>query len=306
MISIISLFAVFLAIFLFGMTSMRTGLYHLSENKLQGWLLAVTDKPWKGMLVGAGITAIIQSSSAVMVITIGLVAAGYLSFYQSIGVMLGTNIGTTITAELITFNIDSYIVPLLIVGVLLMISKKKVIFSIGTTLFGLGCLFVAMNGFEKLAFPLSVIPAVQSFILEANETVLFGAFIGTVLTAIIQSSTATIGISMSFLTNDILTIQTGIAIMLGANIGTCVTAILACIGSIKEAKLVAFAHVWLNVIGVLAFLPLINGMSAIVMNLASSPEVQLAHASLIFNVLCSVIALPLVKPFAKFVTKLHT
>lgn len=285
---------------------MRTGLYHLSENKLQGWLLAVTDKPWKGMLVGAGITAIIQSSSAVMVITIGLVAAGYLSFYQSIGVMLGTNIGTTITVELITFNIDSYIVPLLIVGVLLMISKKKVIFSIGTTLFGLGCLFVAMNGFEKLAFPLSVIPTVQSFILEANETVLFGAFIGTVLTAIIQSSTATIGISMSFLTNDILTLQTGIAIMLGANIGTCVTAILACIGSIKEAKLVAFAHVWLNVIGVLAFLPLINGMSDIVMNLASSPEVQLAHASLIFNVLCSVIALPLVKPFAKFVTKLHT
>ncbi|WP_319830029.1 MULTISPECIES: Na/Pi symporter [Bacillus] len=303
--SIITLFAVYLAIFLFGMTVMRTGLSHLSEDKLKTYILKFTNHPLKGLVAGALITAVLQSSSAVMVITIGLVAAGYLSFYQSIGIMLGSNIGTTITAELITFRIEEFVVPLLIIGAFVMLMNKKILFSIGATMFGLGCLFVAMNGFETLALPLSIIPAVENLLIWTNEQYVMGVLLGTILTAIIQSSTATTGISMSFLNNDVLTIQTGIAIMLGANIGTCVTAFLASMGGLREARLAAYAHIWLNVGGVLLFIPLIPYLSSLVSGLTSSPDLQLAHSSVIFNVLCSIVVLPFVKQFASFILKVH-
>nr|WP_096153341.1 Na/Pi symporter [Bacillus sp. FJAT-45066] len=305
MFSIITLFAVYLAIFLFGMTVMRTGLSHLSEDKLKTYILKFTNHPLKGLVAGALITAVLQSSSAVMVITIGLVAAGYLSFYQSIGIMLGSNIGTTITAELITFRIEEFVVPLLIIGAFVMLMNKKILFSIGATMFGLGCLFVAMNGFETLALPLSIIPAVENLLIWTNEQYVMGVLLGTILTAIIQSSTATTGISMSFLNNDVLTIQTGIAIMLGANIGTCVTAFLASMGGLREARLAAYAHIWLNVGGVLLFIPLIPYLSSLVSGLTSSPDLQLAHSSVIFNVLCSIVVLPFVKQFASFILKVH-
>ena len=305
MFSIITLFAVYLAIFLFGMTVMRTGLSHLSEDKLKTYILKFTNHPFKGLIVGAIITAILQSSSAVMVITIGLVAAGYLSFYQSIGIMLGSNIGTTITTELITFRIEEFVIPLLIIGAFVMLMNKKILFSIGATMFGLGCLFVAMNGFETLALPLSIIPTVEHLLVWTNEQYVTGVLLGTILTAIIQSSTATTGISMSFLNNEILSIQTGIAIMLGANIGTCVTAFLASVGGIREARLAAYAHIWLNVVGVLLFIPLIPILSTIVSGLATSPDLQLAHSSVIFNVLCSILVIPFVKQFSSFIVKVH-
>ncbi|CAG9619365.1 hypothetical protein BACCIP111883_00132 [Sutcliffiella rhizosphaerae] len=305
MFSIITLMAIYLAIFLIGMTVMRSGLLQLSEDRTKNFITKFTDYPWKGLLIGIIITGLLQSSSAVMVITVGLVAAGYLSFYQSIGIMLGSNIGSTFITELITIDITPFIFPILILGFILLFSKRKLPFSFGSTMFGLGCLFVAMNGFESLAAPLSTFPKVQEFLTLTNEHHLFGVGIGTLLTAIIQSSSATTGISMSFLSHDLLSLQAGIAIMLGANIGTCVTGYLASIGSIKEAKLTAFAHIWLNVIGVTLFFPLIPFLSRFVELLASSADVQLAHSSLIFNIICSVLALPFAKQFAKFVERIH-
>lgn len=303
--TIITLFFVYLAIFLFGMAVMRTGLLNLTEDRTKGFLQHFTDHPAKGMIVGAVLTALLQSSSAVMVITVGLVAAGYLSFYQSIGIMLGSNIGTTLTTELITLDISNYVFPLLIIGFLFLFSKRKLPFSIGSSIFGLGCLFVAMGGFESLALPLSLFPNVQEFLMHTNDQHLIGVFLGTVITALIHSSSATVGISMSFLNNGLLSLPAGIAIMLGANIGTCITAFMASIGGIKEAKLTAYAHIWLNVFGVLAFFPLIPLLSKLVEYLAVSADVQLAHSSVIFNIVCSFVALPFVKPFSRFVERLH-
>ena len=305
MLNILSFFAVYIAIFLFGMTILRTGLYHLSRDRMKEWLIKVTNSPWQGMLTGTIITMILQSSSAVMVLTIGLVAAGYLTFQQSIGIILGTNIGTTFTTELITFRLDDYIIPMLVGGAALLFIHRRIPFCLGSMLFGLGCIFVAMRGFEQLALPLSSLEAIHHIIEQANTNEMLGLGIGTLITAVIQSSTATTGIIMSFLNENLLTLKTGIVILFGANIGTCITALLATIGANKEAKLTAFAHVWLNVLGVIFFFPFIQMFEQFVSQLTPLPDVQLAHVSLLFNVLCSVLALPMTGILAAFIIKMH-
>lgn len=306
MIEILTLFAIFIAIFLYGMTVMRIGLYNLSHKKLQQILISMTDTPLKGMIIGTIITAILQSSSAVMVITIGFIAAGILTFKQSIGIILGTNIGTTLTTEFITIDLLFYaIIPLLIIGAILLLTKNMISFSTGAILFGLGCLFVAMNGFENLAKPLSTIPVIHSSIALSNQNNLIGLGLGTLLTAVIQSSTATTGIVMGFMSENLVTLSSGIAIVFGANIGTCVTAFIASIGANIEAKLAAYAHIWLNIFGVILFYPFIKFLGDAASMLTSLPDVQLAHVSVIFNVLTSMIALPLAGLLAQFIMRLH-
>lgn len=300
-----SYFAVFIALFLFGMTIMRVGLANLGYEKLQYYLMQLTDSPLKGLLVGTVVTAILQSSSAVMVITVGFVAAGLLTFKQSIGIILGTNIGTVVTLEIISLNTSNFIFILIILGVVLLFLPHHITYSLGAALFGLGCIFVAMDGLESLAFPLSQLPHANHFFEITNNSNLVGVGLGTLISAVIQSSTATTAIAMGFLDENLLQLPSGIAIMLGANIGTCTTALLASIGANESAKLVAFAHVWLNIFGVIAFFPLINFLSDISMKLTMLPATQLAHASLIFNVLCSLIVLPFVHYFAKFVMLIH-
>jgi phosphate:Na+ symporter len=298
-------FGVFIAIFMYGLTVMRIGLNQLSSDKLKKQLLLIISNPVQGLVIGAILTAFLQSSSALMVITIGFVAAGLLNFKQSIGIMLGANIGTTITAELMTIEVGDLSLPIVILGVIFLFIRNRIFFSIGTSLLGLGCIFIAMKGFTSLADSIYSYPIVKSVLLHAIENNLFGIIIGTIMSAVIQSSSAVIGVAMGFLHNDYLTINGGIAIMLGANIGTCVTALLASIGAIKEAKWTAYAHVWLNLFGVILFLPFINMFSEFITTLSPSHEKQLAHASVIFNISCSLIALPLVNVFANFIMKVY-
>lgn len=300
-----SLFAVYITIFLFGMTVMRTGLINLSQDRLKITLMKMTNTPFKGLIVGTVVTAILQSSSAVIVLTVGLVAASYLTFKQSIGIILGTNIGTSFTAEIIAFNITSAVLPLLIIGVLLLMMKKHVAYCIGCVSFGLGCIFVAMQGLEKLALPISSIPTAHNFLQLTNENNLIAVGVGTILAALIQSSTATTAIAMGFMSDQVLALPAGIGIILGANIGTCFTAFLASVGSARSAKLVAFAHIWLNIIGVLVFFPFIGWLGSISESLTTIPNLQLAHAGTIFNIISSLVVLPFVGLFTKFVTKLH-
>ncbi len=300
-----SLFAVYITIFLFGMTVMRTGLVNLSQDRLKITLIKMTDKPWKGLLVGTIVTAILHSSSAVMVMTVGLVAAGYLTFKQSIGIILGTNIGTCFTAELITFNITSIIIPLLSIGVVFLNMKRHITYCLGCVSFGLGCIFVSMQGLEKLAYPIASIPVVYNFLQLTNESNVIAIGVGAVLAALIQSSTATTAIAMGFMSDHILALPAGIGIILGANIGTCLTAFLASIGASKHAKLVAFAHIWLNIIGVFAFFPFIDWLSMVSASLTTIPNLQLAHAGMIFNLISSFVILPFVPVFSKFITILH-
>lgn len=299
------LFFLLIGLFIYGMTLLRSGLFNLSAGSLKNWLAAVTNSPWKGTVMGTIVTAVLQSSSAVMIITIGMVSARMLTFPQTIGIILGTNIGTTFTTELITFNIESYIVPLAATGSILAVMKNKSLRSSGLALLGLSAVFAAMRGFEYLAGSVKDNDMVNHWLLTLDGNYLFAVAAGIVLTAIIQSSTATTGIIMGFLTAGAMDLDTGIAIMLGSNIGTCVDAYLASIGSGKEAKLTAFAHIWLNCLGVAAFYPFIHVLAVLGESAASSPDVQLAHISVLFNVISSLLVLPFANQFGRFVIRLH-
>lgn len=299
------LFFLLIGLFIYGMTLLRSGLFNLSAGSLKNWLAAVTNSPWKGTVMGTIVTAVLQSSSAVMIITIGMVSARMLTFPQTIGIILGTNIGTTFTTELITFNIESYIVPLAAAGSILAVMKNRSLRSSGLALLGLSAVFAAMRGFEYLAGSVKDNDMVNHWLLTLDGNYLFAVAAGIVLTAIIQSSTATTGIIMGFLTAGAMDLDTGIAIMLGSNIGTCVDAYLASIGSGKEAKLTAFAHIWLNCLGVAAFYPFIHVLAVLGESAASSPDVQLAHISVLFNVISSLLVLPFANQFGMFVIRLH-
>jgi phosphate:Na+ symporter len=299
-------FIVYVCIFLLGMFMMKSGLYVLSGHRLKQWLLRFTKTPLQGFVTGTLITALLQSSSAMMVITVGLVTTGYLTFRQSIGIILGSNIGSTITTEIITLDLGASVIPMLLFGAFLVFFiRHRMAYSVGMTLVGLACLFFAMDGFSQLAEPLSTYPIVNEWLRKTNDSNLLGIIIGTILTSIIQSSAATIGITMGFLNEQLLTLPAGIAILLGANIGTCVTALLASIGSSTEAKLTAYTHLWFNIVGVFVFYFLIYPLASFAKALASAPDVQLAHVSVLFNVICSVVALPFTRLIESFILFVH-
>ncbi|MDQ0269503.1 Na/Pi symporter [Cytobacillus purgationiresistens] len=301
----ILVFLLLIGIFIFGMTLLRKALFHLSGESTKRWLTAFTSNPLKGFFIGIVITAIMQSSSAVMVITIGLVAAGLLTFPQSIGIILGTNIGTTITTELITFNIESFLIPIALTGCVLAFMKYKQLQSIGIGLLGISSVFAAMRGFEYLAISIKETPWINEVLLTLDGSHFYAVLAGVIITAIIQSSTAATGMIMGLLTAGAMNLDTGIAIMLGANIGTCADALLAAIGAGREAKLTAYAHIWLNFIGVALFFPFINILGEIGMHAANQIDVQLAHVSVLFNVITSLFVLPFAHRFSSFIIKLH-
>ncbi len=301
----ILVFIFFIILFLIGMTVLRTGLFNASASSSKQWLIKLTNTPFRGMLVGTVVTGILQSSSAVMVMTIGLIGAKMLTFKQSIGIILGTNIGTTFTTEFITFNINSAIVPIAIAGAILALVKKTILKSIGFVLLGLALIFSAMNGFELIATPIAALPWINEYTSMLNQNHFASIVAGMIITMIIQSSTATTGIAMGFLSSAVIGIDAGIAIMLGANIGTCITALLASIGGGNESKLCAYAHIWLNLLGVILFYPFIPYLSKLAQILATQPDVQLAHISLIFNCISSIIALPFANKIADIMLKFY-
>lgn len=301
----LTLFIAFILLFLAGMLVLRVGLFNLSGEKLQRFLAKITNRPWKGFLAGIFFTGILQSSAAVMVMTVGLVSAKILTFPQTIGIILGTNIGSTFIAEFMTFSLGQWIVPGVIVGSLLWFIPKTITKSTGTVLIGISAIFAAMSGFKLLAAPLASYPALQDWLILMNNQLIYALLTGILLTALIQSSTATIGISMGFIISGDLSVTTAITIMLGSNIGTCITSWLASLGSGREATLTSYAHIWLNVFGVLAFLPFIHTLEASAAYFTSSKEIQLAHASVIFNIVTSLVVLPFSKIYSNLILKIH-
>ncbi|MDX8292087.1 Na/Pi symporter [Metabacillus indicus] len=298
-------FLLYLLFFLTGMQILKNGLSILSGSTMRSWVFACIDHPFKAFLAGIVFTGILQSSSAVMVIVIGLVSAGVITFRQTIGIILGTNIGSTFTTQLITLDLGSLIIPMIGGGFVFFLAgammKRQSLLRISGILSGLGLLFLSMSGFGKLAEPLSHLETVSELLLYSNTHAFAGVLGGTVLTAIIHSSAAAAGIIMSFMNADLLTLSAGIAYILGANIGTCITGLMASAGAGHEAKLTAYAHVWLNVLGVAAFYPFIAFCSGIAEHFAAEPDLQLAHFSLVFNVVSSIAVLPFAEPFGRFV-----
>ncbi|MEK4537471.1 MULTISPECIES: Na/Pi symporter [Peribacillus] len=299
------LFLLFIAIFLAGMAVLRIGLFNMSGAALKTFLSKVTDRPWKGFFAGTIFTGILQSSSAVMVMTVGLVSAGSLTFPQTIGIILGTNIGSTFTAEFMTISLDRWIIPGVISGAILCLMPKVLSKSAGMSLIGISAIFAAMSGFKMLSKPIAVYPSVQTLISNIEDHMSIALLAGILLTAMIHSSSATIGIAMSFLMSGELSVSSAIIMMLGSNIGTCITGYMASIGSGRQAAFTAYAHIWLNVIGVAAFLPLVDVLERTAAFFTDDKGTQLAHASVIFNIVTSLIVLPFARQFSNFILLIH-
>lgn len=296
-----------LALFLFGMKVIEWALYQWTGHLLKRLLGRLTSTPLRGLFVGTGTTALLQSSSAVTVVTIGFVNAGLLTFPQTLGIILGTNIGSCLTTELIGLRLSgNMIITLLIASSLWLLTWIP--HSIQETRFprvigSIRGLALAVAGFSCVLLGLevmqSIIPYLQErgllawFINQAQQSLLWGIIAGAALTAIIHSSAASIAITMGLAALNIIPIDLGIAIILGCNIGTCMTPLIASLGGNRFGYYVAWSHVLLNVGGTILFYPFIALLSSFANHLSSDPAIQLAHFQTIFNVLSSLLALPL-------------
>jgi len=286
-----------ITLFLFGMRLMRIGLDELSGKYLKGFLHRFTKTPYHGFFTGTIATMLLQSSSAVTVITIGLINSKMISFYQAIGIVLGTNLGTVVTVELIALNINQWAVPLLIIGALLVLIPYGKCRPIGLFIGGFSIIFLGIDALQMIAIPLQNTAFFSYIVTVPKQQIVIGIIFGTIVTAVIQSSSAVTAMTMSMMLYQNVPLTFGLAIILGSNIGTCFTAILASIGGTTEGKQVATAHVLLNVLGVIFIFPFIDSFSVFVQTLSSYPPTQIAHAQLVFNLASSLVALLFVKPF---------
>ena len=293
-----------LALFLFGMDLMTESLRLVVGNKARTVLEKLTANRFVGLLTGAGITAVIQSSSVTTVLVVGFISAGLMSFVQSIPVILGSNIGTTVTAQIIAFNITNWALVLITVGfgvgALAKRPKRK---SQGTAVLGLGLIFFGMVVMGEAMSPLRTY---EPFInmMETLDNPLLGILAGAVITAILQSSSATTGIVIVLASQGLITPGAGIALVLGANIGTSVTALLAAIGKPREAQRAAVAHLVFNVVGVIIWIPFVGWLVSVVGSMGGGTAREVANAHTIFNVANALIFLPFVNQFAALVTRL--
>lgn len=294
-------FATGLAIFLFGMQVMRIGFENLFLEKMKILLYHLTQNSVMGLLTGTVATAILQSSSAVTLLTIAFTQARIISFRQALGIILGTNIGTSLTTEVIAFNVESFDVYFFVLGFILFLTPYITIRSIGLIFGGFGLLFLGMDTMQTITPMLKQAGWVDALFLFGEEGVFSGIVAGTFLTALIQSGSATTAITMNLIYDQLLPLSTAIAIVLGSNIGTCITAVIASIGTNVDSKRVALSHVLLNIAGVLLFLPLIPFLSSVVEGMTPYPMQQVAHAQTIFNIVCSMVVLPFVNIFEKVV-----
>ncbi|MBC8344836.1 MAG: Na/Pi cotransporter family protein [Candidatus Marinimicrobia bacterium] len=300
-----------LSLFLYGMAKMSDGLKKAAGNSMRKILATLTKNRVIAMIVGAFVTMVIQSSSATTVMLVSFVQAELMTYAQSVGIILGANIGTTVTAQLVAFKLTDYALLMIAVGfAMTMFSKKESLRHIGEAILGFGILFFGMKIMSDAMKPLR---SFQPFIdmMKGLENPLFGILIGATFTALIQSSSAFTGIVIVLAQQGLLTLEAGIPLILGANVGTCVTAGLASIGTIREAKRVAIAHVLFNISGVLIFIWLIPPLAELVRSFSSSSGLsgmeklaaetprQIANAHTIFNISVGLIFLPFTAILAK-------
>jgi phosphate:Na+ symporter len=291
-----------LSIFLFGMKLMESALHLWAGPYLQRTLETFTRTPLRGLLTGTALTAVLQSSTAVTVISIGLVNAGILSFASTLGVILGTNIGTCLSTELIGLGLGGMGVPLLIgSGAVWLLSwlpahPARWLYSTrwaALTVTGFALVLLGVEIMQTIGTPLRERGLFAWFVAASQQSLLWGVIAGACVTALVHSSAATIALTMSLASVQAISVELGIAIVLGANIGTCVTALIAAIGATRAGRYVAWSHVLLNVGGTLLFFPLIGLLLHMTAWLSADEAGQIARAQTLFNIVCSLLALPL-------------
>jgi len=293
-----------LTLFLYGMHIMSEGLKQSAGHKMRSILKKLTKNRIIGVLVGAFITVVVQSSSATTVMLVSFVQARLMTFVQTLGVILGAGIGTTVTAQLIAFRLTDVALLIMAVGFLMrFVSKVDWVRNTGDFLLGFGMLFFGMYIMSEAMSPLRNYTPFTNM-LTSLQAPLFGVLIGTAFTAIIQSSAAFIGIVMVLAQQNLIPLEAGISLLLGANIGTCITAVLASLATGREAKRVALAHTLFRVIGVLIFIGWIPTFANFIRSLTDSLPRQIAHAHTVFNVGMTILFLPFLNWMAKLVYKL--
>ncbi|GAB6150410.1 Na/Pi cotransporter family protein [Clostridium novyi] len=294
-----------LGLFVYGMKLMGDGLQKAAGDKLKRILEALTSKTIFAILVGAVVAGIIQSSSATTVMTIGFVNAGLMNLFQATGVIMGANIGTTITAQLIAFKLTDVAPLVLAIGAaIVLFSKKKKTKDIGDIILGFGILFIGMSMMESSMKPLGQLPIFKHLIISIGSHPLLGILVGLGMTATVQSSSATIGILMALAANGTIGLNVALPILFGDNIGTCVTALLAGIGTHKNAKRASIIHLTFNTIGTLIFMAAFPLVLKIVPLFGGTIQRQIANAHTLFNISNVLIQAPFIPLLVKFVNKI--
>ena len=298
-----------LGLFLFCIKYMGDGLQMAAGDRLRFILDKYTTSPFLGVLVGIFVTALIQSSSGTSVITIGLVGAGLLTLRQAIGIIMGANIGTTITTFIIGFNITHYALPILFLGaVCLFFVRHNFINNLGRILFGFGGIFFALTLMSGAMEPLKYLPAFTDLTVKLSHQPILGVFIGTIITMLVQASSATISILQNVYQENLITLKAALPVLFGDNIGTTITAIIAVIGANTSAKRLALSHTMFNVIGTAIFLILLSPFSIFVEKMAQilhlNPKVTIAFAHGSFNVMTTILLFPFIGLLEYIVVKL--
>lgn len=295
-----------LGLFLYGMKLMSDGLENIAGERLKNILEKITSNKIMGVLVGTAVTAVIQSSSATTVMVVSFVNAGLMSLSQATGVILGSNIGTTVTAQMVSFKLE-VIAPIFIgVGaILMMIAKNKKVRDFAYISLGFGILFMGMGLMSSSMEPISELEIFKEFILIVGNNPILGVFVGVIMTAILQSSSATTGILVALAVAGTINMRVAFPMVLGCNIGTCVTAILASLTANKTAKKAALLHLFFKIFGTILFLPFADNVVQFVAILTpSNVGRQVANAHTIFNIVITIVVLPISKYFVSFVNKL--
>ncbi len=320
---ILFLFIGGLGLFLFGLRFMSDGLQSVAGDRMRMILEKGTRSPIRGVFTGMLVTGLIQSSSAATVLTVGLVNAEMLTLRQAIGVIMGANIGTTVTAYLIGFNLQDYALPILGLGALIyLFAKVKRTQMVGQTLFGFGVLFFGLSLMGTGMEPLKDSPSFTSLMTSIENNALIGVLIGTLTTMALQSSSATIGVLQQLAYQGAITYHQAVPILFGDNIGTTITALLAGIGTSVAARRAALSHTLFNTVGTMIFLPLFlmgyfekivvlftNYLFVFLPGFTGTWEtlnikLQIAQTHAVFNISNTIIQLPFVAVLALIVTKL--
>ncbi len=307
-----------LAVFLYGMNQMSESLQKAAGEKMRSILGFLTKNPLMGALAGALVTAVLQSSSATTVMVIGFVSAGLMGLPQAISVIFGANIGTTMTAQLIAFDIGDYIYPILFIGFLVQfLAKDERVKNIAMVFFSFGLLFEGIQIMSSVMEPLAASPIFTELMSKVRDVPILGILLGLGMTLVVQSSSATIAVLQSFASqagpdgvSSVIGLTGAIPILLGDNIGTTITALLASIGQSKDAKRTAVAHSCFNISGSIVFAFLIPWFAKFVEWISpKGPEIevisrQIANAHTTFNVVCTIVWLPLIAVMVKIVCRI--
>lgn len=298
-----------LALFLFGIQFMGDGLKSIAGEKLKDYIDRYTNKPWKGILVGAVITVFIQSSSATSAIAIGFVRAGLMSLEQSVGIIIGANIGTTVTAFLIGLKVEELALYFVFLGVLItLFAKRKKHTYLGQIVLGFGILFFGLRLMGDELSKLGQMEFFTNLTMTMQDQPVLGFLCGIILTAIVQSSSAVVGIIQKIYDSGAMTLTAALPFVFGSNIGTTITAVFASIGGSTSAKRAAGVNVLFNTIGSIAFMFLLTPYVGLITYLSEtfsiSPMMQIAIAHILRTLIISIIAYPFIGTMVKVIKKI--